>query len=84
MNIEQIIQRLNSILDRNSDRKVNQLIPEDIRHLKIAIKELKQGQTLPVDSVIVPKGTLPNDCKHINIDRQDGLDECLDCGVRNY
>lgn len=23
-------------------------------------------------------------CKHENVDRQDGLDECLDCGVRNY
>jgi len=23
-------------------------------------------------------------CPHKNIDRQDGLDECLDCGVRNY
>jgi len=23
-------------------------------------------------------------CKHENIMREDGLDECLDCGVRNY
>ncbi len=23
-------------------------------------------------------------CKHENIDRSDGLDECLDCGIRNY
>jgi hypothetical protein len=23
-------------------------------------------------------------CKHENIKREDGLDECLDCGVRNY
>jgi hypothetical protein len=23
-------------------------------------------------------------CEHKNIDRQDGCDECLDCGVRNY
>ena len=28
--------------------------------------------------------TLPNKCEHKNIDRQDGCDECLDCGVRNY
>jgi hypothetical protein len=47
---EQIIQRLNSILERNSDRKVNQLIPEDIRQLKISIKELEQRQSLPIDS----------------------------------
>lgn len=23
-------------------------------------------------------------CKHLNIDRQDGLDKCLDCGAKNY
>ena len=23
-------------------------------------------------------------CKHENIIREDGLDECLDCGARNY
>jgi len=23
-------------------------------------------------------------CEHKNINRSDGLDECLDCGVRNY
>lgn len=26
----------------------------------------------------------PEKCKHENIKREDGLDECLDCGVRNY
>lgn len=51
MKTEQITQRLNSILERNSDRKVNKLIPEDIRQLKTSIKELKQVQSLPVDSV---------------------------------
>lgn len=25
-----------------------------------------------------------NPCLHENIDRKDGLDQCLDCGVRNY
>ena len=44
MKLEQTIQRLNSILERNSDRKVNQLIPEDIRQLNIAIYELKQTE----------------------------------------
>lgn len=24
------------------------------------------------------------DCKHQNITRSDGLDECLDCGIRNF
>ena len=23
-------------------------------------------------------------CEHKNIKREDGLDECLDCGIRNY
>ena len=23
-------------------------------------------------------------CLHLNITREDGCDECLDCGVRNY
>ena len=23
-------------------------------------------------------------CEHKNITRSDGLDECLDCGIRNY
>lgn len=23
-------------------------------------------------------------CEHKNIKREDGLDECLDCGVKNY
>ena len=23
-------------------------------------------------------------CRHENVDRKDGLDECLDCGARNY
>jgi hypothetical protein len=23
-------------------------------------------------------------CRHENIDRKDGLDECLDCGAKNY
>jgi len=25
-----------------------------------------------------------NNCKHKNINRQDGLGKCMDCGVRNY
>ena len=25
-----------------------------------------------------------NICKHQNIKKEDGLDECLGCGVRNY
>lgn len=28
--------------------------------------------------------TLEEKCKHENIERHDGLDECMDCGARNY
>lgn len=28
--------------------------------------------------------SIPPKCEHKNIKREDGLDECLDCGVRNY
>ena len=35
---------------------------------------------LPIHVVV---GMLPK-CEHKNIDRQDGCDECLDYGVRNY
>jgi hypothetical protein len=24
------------------------------------------------------------ECKHLSVKREDGLDECLDCGTRNY
>ena len=41
------------------------------------------GQKSTIADVSVSKGTLPK-CEHKNIDRQDGCDECLDCGVRNY
>jgi hypothetical protein len=41
---------------------------------------LKQINKLPIHVVV---GMLPK-CEHKNIDRQDGLDECLDCGTRNY
>ena len=29
-------------------------------------------------------GVIKSVCKHENITRSDGLDECLDCGARNY
>ena len=48
---------------------------EDLRNI---IDKMEKQLTIPV---VV--GTLPK-CEHKNIDRQDGCDECLDCGVRNY
>ena len=44
MDKKEVASRLQEILDRNSDRKVNKLIPEDIRQLNICITAL----TIPV------------------------------------
>ena len=44
MDKKEVASRLQEILNRNSDRKVNNLIPEDIRQLNICIRAL----TIPV------------------------------------
>lgn len=44
MDKKEVASRLQEILNRNSDRKVNKLIPEDIRQLNICIAAL----TIPV------------------------------------
>ena len=40
MDKKEVASRLQEILNRNSDRKVNKLIPEDIRQLNICIATL--------------------------------------------
>ena len=50
----------------------------DYNDMMLFAKAVVKKLTIPV---VV--GTLPK-CEHKNIDRQDGCDECLDCGVRNY
>jgi len=68
--------------------------PEMLKELKHAAKVLKTiysfGATAPIierwEKLIkeaTELKTKPN-CKHENVKREDGLDECLDCGVRNY
>ena len=60
MDKKEVASRLQEILNRNSDRKVNKLIPEDIRQLNICIAAL----TIPV--VVKPKGTFcqtPDNCQ---------------------
>ena len=52
----------------------------------VPIKTIKYINCLEerIEALTIPVvGTLPK-CEHKNIDRQDGCDECLDCGVRNY
>ena len=44
MDKKEVASRLQEILNRNSERKVNKLIPEDIRQLNICIAAL----TIPV------------------------------------
>ena len=46
------------------------------------VEWLYEQLTIPV--VGVPKAKQLPKCKHKNIISSDGLDECLDCGVRNY
>jgi hypothetical protein len=42
----------------------NYILDEDEMYLIEEIqKALNQGQSLPIDNVIVPKGALPNNCK---------------------
>jgi len=48
-----------------------------------------KGYALPFQGITVEqqieRGMIKlRKCEHKNIDREDGLDECLDCGVRNY
>ena len=52
-------------------------------HKRLELYVTHLEKQLLLHNVVVPKGTLPK-CEHKNIDRQDGCDECLDCGVRNY
>ena len=40
----------------------------------------KQEQALQLQQT----GVIKSVCKHENITRSDGLDECLDCSARNY
>jgi hypothetical protein len=38
-----------------------------------------------MDEIILEAQKVVNsDCLHININRNDGLDECMDCGTRNH
>ena len=72
MDKKEVSSRLQEVLNRNSDRKVNNLIPEDIRQLNICISAL----TIPV---VV--NTLPNECgllKNIN-----GCDKGSGCRYPN-
>jgi len=81
MNINKEI--LLTIVKNSSNRldREQEIIEINEQQLNIVCKKLTELFSL--HCVIVPKGTLPK-CKHINIISNDGLDECLDCGVRNY
>lgn len=73
MDKKEVASRLQEILNRNNDRKVNKLMPEDIRQLNICIAAL----TIPVVA-----GT--SKCYHYNHEWQsdgDGgiLKYCNDC-----
>jgi hypothetical protein len=80
MDYKKIVEQILNITNESPYGRLDMDSVEAGEIWKLLNKELNQGQTLPIDIVV---GTLPK-CKHKNIDRQDGCDECLDCGVRNY
>lgn len=49
----------------------------------IQMLEEYKNQALRIHDVVGRSEQLPK-CEHKHIDRKDGCDECLDCGVRNY
>ena len=59
------------------ERKKNDLCVHDAEDV-IAFAEHYQALQLQ------QTGVIKSVCKHENITRSDGLDECLDCGARNY
>ena len=57
---------------------------ETIRQAEEYILFLEERiEQLTMHNVVCQREQLPK-CEHKNISREDGLDECLDCGVRNY
>ena len=81
MNKEEI---LLDVLNEHGDfENVRQQFDENDLACILEAMERYKGQTLPIDSVVGQSEQLPK-CEHKNIIREDGLDECLDCGVRNY
>ena len=63
--------RSSYIINLNRGGKYNHYVDEQY-YLDISITPLVKQ---PISS---------KDCKHLNVKRDDGLDECLDCGTRNY
>jgi hypothetical protein len=48
-----------------------------LTYAKKAVNEMKKNYDLSLK-------LWGNNCKHLNVNRQDGLDECMDCGTKNY
>jgi len=65
--------------DINFDNSLNaNYIDDSFGAVMICIENVVKNLHIPDVVGMLPK------CEHRNIDRQDGCDECLDCGVRNY
>lgn len=54
-------------------------------YIKVCERLAKEyhAEQCAMNDVVGRSEQLPK-CEHKNIIREDGLDECLDCGVRNY
>lgn len=71
MDKKEVASRLEEILNRNSDRKVNKLIPEDIRQLNICIAALTITDVVGQSEQLV--------CEYCNEDAKPTCcDSCLD------
>lgn len=61
-------------LTRDEAKALVNRYPDSKRHIVVFDKQFT------AEKYFVEKKS----CKHLNINREDGCDECLDCGVKNY
>ena len=47
-------------------------------------EETKQNLTDVKQALQLLQTDVSSSCKHEHIKREDGLDECMDCGTKNY
>lgn len=82
--IEPIIeQEINSGIVREKNNDEKHLSVNNVLNAKKLISEILTGMDKNM-TINVLNNMITDFCIHENINRQDGLDECLDCGIRNF
>lgn len=78
-----IEQEVNSgiVKEKNNDERI--ISVNDVLTAKKLISEILTGMDKNM-TINVLNNMITDFCQHENIDRKDGLDECLDCGARNF